>query len=232
MREFSRRKLFSRATIAPFAGAILSTGARAGGAAGPTPAAGATPNDVQAQARERVRQRYFPDITLLTQDGKRVRFYDDLIKDKIVTINFFFCHCKDVCPLVTYNLAKVQKLLGDRVGRDIFMNSITLKPQEDTPGELKNFMKQFDVNPVGWTFLTGKPEDIERLRKRLGFTNPDPKLDKDADQHIGNVRYGNEPLMLWGACPGMAKPSFIAESISWMIRPETKLVIGKRSADL
>ena len=223
MHHLSRRELLSLATMAPFAGAILSTGAAAG-----IRAARATPADLQAQARERVRQRYFPDVTLFTQNGNRVRFYDDLIKDKIVTINFFFSNCEEICPLVTANLVKVQKLLGDRVGREIFMNSITLKPEEDTPGVLKKFMKKFNANPEGWTFLTGKPNDIERLRISLGFTNPDPQLDKDKNQHIGNVRYGNEPLMLWGACPGMAHPSFIAESVSWMIRPETKLVVAKR----
>ena len=220
MHDMSRRELLSLATMAPFAGGILSTAAAAG--------TRATPADAQAEARERVRQRYFPDVTLLTQDGKRVRFYDDLIKDKIVTINFFFSHCVDVCPLVTANLVKVQKLLGDRVGREIFMNSITLKPEEDTPGVLKKFMETFNAKPEGWTFLTGKPGDIELLRRSLGFTNPDPRLDKDSNEHIGNVRYGNEPLMLWGACPGMAHVSFIAESISWMIRPETKLAIAKR----
>ena len=223
MHELSRRELLGLATIAPFAGGILSMAA-----AGRTWPGPATPSDVQAQARERVRQRYFPNITLYTQDGNRVRLYDDLIKDKVVTINFFFSHCEEICPLVTANLAKVQKLLGDRVGREIFMNSITLKPEEDTPDVLKEFMETFHANPRGWTFLTGKPDDIERLRISLGFTNPDPRLDKDKDQHIGNVRYGNEPLMLWAACPGMARPAFIAESISWVIRPETKLVTARR----
>src|SRR5262249_3195909 len=76
----------------------------------------------------------------------------------------------------------------------------------------------------GWTFLTGKPADIESLRKAVGFTYPDPAIDKDKTQHIGNVRYGNEPLMLWAACPGMAHASFIAASISWMVHPENNRV--------
>ncbi len=184
--------------------------------------------DPQAEARENIRKRYFPNITLQTQDGRNVRFYDDLVKDRIVTINFFYSHCDEVCPLVTANLARVQRLLGDRVGRDIFMNSITLKPEEDNPATLKKYMVSFNAKPEGWTFLTGKPNDIEFLRKSLGFTYPDPAIDKDKTQHIGNVRYGNEPLMLWGACPGMAHAPFIAESISWMIRPETKVAIAKR----
>jgi len=194
--------------MAPLAGGILSDSA----------AAAATVGETQADARERIRSRYFPDITLRTQDNRPVRFYQDLIKDKIVTINFFYARCEGVCPIITANLVKVQKLLGDRMGREIFMNSITLKPEEDSPDTLKEYAKMHNVKP-GWTFLTGKPEDIERLRKSLGFTNPVRAVDKDKEQHIGNVRYGNEPLMLWAACPGMAHAEWIAESISWVIRP-------------
>jgi protein SCO1/2 len=76
----------------------------------------------------------------------------------------------------------------------------------------------------GWTFLTGKLDDIEKLRKGIGFSYPDPAIDKDKTQHIGNVRYGNEPLMLWAACPGMGHAQWVAESISWMINPEVNRV--------
>jgi protein SCO1/2 len=196
------------AAISPVAGAVLSSQARAA----------TTGVDASAAARERIRQRYFPDIILTNQDGKKFRFYEDIVKDRIVTINFFFSKCQDVCPLVTHNLTRVHKLLGNKVGREIFMNSFSLKPEEDTPRALRDFVKEHGAPKAGWNFFTGKPADLERLRRSLGFTNPDPKLDQDINQHIGNVRYGNERLMLWAACPGMANPEFIAESVSWMIR--------------
>jgi protein SCO1/2 len=202
MHDPSRRKLLGLAAAVPFAGRLL-----AGDSAGP--------EELQAAARERIHRRYFPDIVLRTQDNKKVRFYEDLIKDKIVTINFFYAKCDGVCPGITANLVKVQKLLGDRVGRELFMYSITLKPEEDSPKVLKEYAEMYDMKP-GWTLLTGKPEDIELLRRSLGFTNPDPKLDKDKSQHTGNIRYGNEPLMEWAACPGLAHPEWIAESISWV----------------
>ena len=205
--DTSRRQLFRMVAAAPLAGAVLSGHADAA-------TKGAKMN---LSARERIRQRYFPDVVLQNQDGQKFRFYDDLLKNKVVTINFFFAKCQDICPLVTANLARVQKVLGDRVGRDIFMNSISLQPEQDTPAALKAFSKMHHAGP-GWNFLTGKPTDIERLRRSLGFTNPDPRLDQDVNQHIGNVRYGNERLMLWAACPGMADPHFIAESIAWVIR--------------
>jgi protein SCO1/2 len=145
-----------------------------------------------------------------------VRFYDDLVKDKVVTLNFFFAECDEICPTVMGNLAEVQRILGEKVGRDVFMYSVTLRPEEDTVNVLKHRRKMFGAGP-GWTFLTGKPDDIEKLRKGIGFTNPAPALDKDKTQHIGNVRYGNEPFMLWAACPGMAPPAFIAGSVSRVI---------------
>ena len=206
--DTSRRKLLSLAAMSPVAGALLSAEAR-----------GATVRpDSNTAARERIRQRYFPDVILTNQDGKKFRFYEDIVKDRIVTINFFFSKCQEICPLVTHNLTRVYKVLGDKVGREVFMNSFSLKPEEDTPKALRALVKEHGGERPGWNFFTGKPADLELLRRRLGFTNPDPKLDQDVNQHIGNIRYGNERLMLWGACPGMARPEFIAESITWMIR--------------
>ncbi|HEY6184639.1 MAG TPA: SCO family protein [Terriglobales bacterium] len=214
MYDLSRRKILGLGAMAPFAGSMLN--------ASDTRAA-PVDDDAQTAARERIRERYFPNVILRTQDNKKVRFYDDLIKGRIVTINFFYAKCEEVCPLITMNLVKVQKLLGERVGRDVVMNSITLKAETDTPAILKEYQEMHRIGP-GWNLLTGEPRDVELLRRSLGFINPDPRVDKDVTQHIGNVRYGNEPLMLWAACPGMAHAEWIAESISWVIRPETKLV--------
>ena len=177
--------------------------------------------------REAIRERYFPNVVLTTHLGKEVRFYDDLIKSKIVTINFMFTTCPKVCPRITENLVKVQKLLGHRVGRDIFMYSITLDPENDTSPVLKKYAKIHHVG-AGWLFLTGKPDDIELLRRKLGFTYTNPQRDKDKEKHIGNVRYGNEPLQLWAACPGLAHAEWIAESISWVDWPKNRLA-GRRS---
>ena len=110
---------------------------------------------------------YFPNVPLVTQDGQTVRLYDDLIKDKIVLINFIYASCKEVCPLVTARMAQLQKALGDHVGRDIFLYSISLDPLHDTPAVLKQHAEAFHAGP-GWLFLTGKPEDIAIVRYKLG----------------------------------------------------------------
>ena len=202
MSELNRRKLLALAAMTPIAAALP-----AGASATASAVAGAE------EARERIRKRYFPDVELLTQDNKSVRFYQDLVKGKIVLFNFFYAHCEGICPLVTANLVRVQKLLGERVGRDIFINSITLKPAEDTPQALKEYADMHGIKP-GWALLTGKPPDVERLRRSLGFTNLEPLLDRDKSQHIGNIRYGSEPLMQWTAIPGMTTPESIAKAIT------------------
>jgi protein SCO1/2 len=218
MGDLTRRNFVGRSALTALAGGLLTS--MPGGVLGQ-----AAQLDRKRFAnstlspREKIRQRYFPDVVLRTHLGKEVRFYEDLMKGKIVTINFVYASCEGVCPAIMTNLVKVQKLLGDRVGRDIFMYSFTLQPEKDTPQVLKEYAEMHGVKP-GWTFLTGKPADLELLRRRLGFTNPNPEQDKDKSNHIGNIRYGNEPLMLWAACPGLAHAKWIAESISWVIRPE------------
>jgi protein SCO1/2 len=216
MNALSRRDMLGMLGMAPLA---------AGGVArayGETSAAPAT-QTIGNKARRRLQEQHLPNLPLITHEGKRVLFYDDLVKNKNVSMNFFYANCEEICPLVMANLAKVQKLLGKQVGRDLFMYSFTLKPTEDTVEDLREHRKMLGAAP-GWTFLTGKPEDIETLRAAIGFKYPDPAIDKDKTQHIGNIRYGNEPLMLWSACPGMAHADWIAETLQWMIHPETDRV--------
>ena len=201
---------------APFAGALVARGET------PAPKSVVTDNS----ARERLREKHFPNLLLTTHEGKKVRFYDDLLKDKIVLLNFMYAKCEGICPGITSNLRREQKLLGSRVGRDVFMYSFTLKPEQDTPEKMAAYAKMHGTGP-GWLFLTGEPSDMELLRRKLGFTDPDPVLDADKSSHIGNVRYGNEALLRWGSCPGMSKPSWIVESLSWLERPKAGKGEGK-----
>lgn len=172
-------------------------------------------------SREQIRRRYFPDVMLTTHQGKRVRFYEDLVKDRCVMINFMYAHCTGICSPITMNLQRAQSLLQDRMGRDIFMYSFTLKPEEDTPSELADYVKSRRIQP-GWTFLTGEPDDLEHIRRAMGFVDPDPVRDADKTNHTGMVRYGNEGRMLWAAFPGMSRPEAIAKSMMWVAWPKGK----------
>ena len=211
MNDLNRRTMLGLLGAVPLVGGLL-TQVSAQTTKGISPTLGATAKS----SRELLAERSFPNVVLTTHEGKKVKFYDDLIKNKIVVFNFMYAKCEGVCPGITMNMARVQKLLGPRVGRDIFMYSITLKPEVDTPKILADYARMHHAGP-GWTFLTGKPIDIELVRQRQGFTNPDPVLDADKSQHIGMVRFGNEPMQWWAGCPGLARPEFIVKEIGLVL---------------
>jgi protein SCO1/2 len=157
-----------------------------------------------------------PDVQVLDQEGRSAGFYRDLVRGRVVLINFFYIHCQDgQCPLQTANLRRVQQLLGERAGREVFMYSITLQPEADRPRQLRRYVAAFEIGP-GWRFLTGRPADIELLRRRLGFVDPDPARDRDRANHTGVLRYGNEARRLWAATPALAEPEQIVSALSWV----------------
>jgi protein SCO1/2 len=164
--------------------------------------------------------QYYTNAILRTQDGTKVRFYDDLMKDRIVAINFIYTRCEEACPLTTANLVRVQKLLGERLGRDIFMYSVTLKPWEDDAARLKSYAKAHGAN---WTFLTADDYDVSTIRFRL-FRWDHPQLDFDLDQHTGMVRVINDRVDRWSMCPTLATPKQIVDAISW-VEPTKPLAV-------
>ncbi len=161
------------------------------------------------------RDGYFPNVVLTTHENGKVRFYDDLVRGKIVVFSMMYTTCDGRCPLYTANLLKVQKLLGEQVGQSVFLYSITLDPLVDTPKVLNQYVEAHGIG-AGWTFLTGKPADIELLRRRLGFVESDPALDSQKSAHTGLIRYGNEKLDRWSASPAMTNPTELVRYIRRM----------------
>lgn len=152
-------------------------------------------------------KNYFPNVPLTTQDGVTVHFYDDLIRGKIVAIDLIYTHCIDSCPLETARLAQVQKMLGDRVGKDIFFYSISIDPDNDTPGELKAYAEKYHAGP-GWLFLTGKKEDVELISKKIGlYSAPNPR---NRDGHTPSLLLGNEATGQWMRNAALDNPRFLA----------------------
>jgi protein SCO1/2 len=164
-------------------------------------------------AQSRWGEKYFTDIQLINQDGKTVHFYNDLIKGKIVAIYLFYTHCQYACPLETARLVEVQKMLGDRVGKDIFFYGISIDPKRDNPAALKAYMEKFHVGR-GWTFLTGKKEDIDFLSRKLGLYS-DPR--ESLDGHMPDLLIGNDPLGQWMRNSALDNPLFIARTIGEFI---------------
>ena len=158
-----------------------------------------------------------PNIPLLTHEGQTVRFYDDLIRGKVVAINMMYAECEGICPIATSNLVRVQELLGARVGRDVFLYSLTLQPELDTPQRLQEYAAMHGVQP-GWLFLTGARADLEQLRYRLGFFDPNPVVDGDKATHTGMVRIGNDVYDRWTSASALAAPEQIVATINHVDR--------------
>ena len=154
--------------------------------------------------------KYFPNTELITQDNQKVKFYDDLLKDRFVVINFMFTTCTGICPPMTANLSKVQKSLAEEVSKQVTMISISVDPTTDTPERLKEYANKFRVQP-GWYFLTGEKQNVELVSYKLGGFVKD-KNEHSAILVIGNVRTGE-----WVKLFALAKPSEIVAKITEML---------------
>ncbi len=143
-------------------------------------------------------EKYFSDVELINQDGEKMRFYSDVLKDKAVVINTFFTTCTGACPAINRNLEKVQEALGDRLGKDAFLISMSVDPETDTPARLKEYSRRFHARP-GWIFLTGKKENVDWALYKLG------QYVETKDGHTTIIIIGNEPKGHWKKALGQAK---------------------------
>ena len=181
-------------TCAAFVVAVAQTPARA--PRPPDPHAGHKP---EAQtADQSPAQKYFSDVKLVDQDGRTQRFYTDMLKSKTVIVNAFFTSCTSVCPPMNRNLEMVQEALGERLGRDVFIVSISVDPVTDTPPRLKAYAQRFHAKP-GWTFLTGEKQNVDWALYKLG------QYVESKDDHTTVIIIGNEATGLWKKAFGLAK---------------------------
>lgn len=151
-------------------------------------------------------QKYFTDVELVDQDGRKVRFYTDVLKGKTVIVNAFFTTCTSVCPPMNRNMEKIQEALGERVGRDVLLVSISVDPETDTPTRLKEYSKKFHARE-GWLFLTGKKENVDWALYKVG------QYVEDKQDHATVIIIGNEVTGLWKKALGMAKPAELIQIV-------------------
>ncbi len=168
---------------------------------------------------------YFPNIPLTAQDGRSFRFFDDLVKGKVVMINFIYTRCPDACPLETARLRQVQKLLGDRVGKDVFMYSISIDPENDTQEVLRAYAEKFKIGP-GWLFLRGREEDVTLLRKKLGMYDEGKQADNFKDHNISLI-IGNQKTGQWVKSSPFENSHVLATKVgswlhNWTLPPKEK----------
>jgi len=188
--------------------------ARAGGQAPGQNSAPPAPHDhshmTKTTAEESPAQKYFTDVELLNQDGKKVRFYSDVLKGKTVVVNAFFTTCTSVCPPMNRNMEKIQEVLGDRIGRDVFLVSMTVDPETDTPARIKDYAQKFHAGP-GWIFLTGKKENLDWALYKLG------QYVEQKDDHKTIFIIGNEPTGLWKKAFGMANVAELVQVVESVV---------------
>ena len=168
---------------------------------------------------------FYTNAELVTQDGKTVRFYDDLIKDRIVAINHIYTNCEGTCPISTAALVQVKKMLEERADSEVTLLTMTLKPWEDGPAELKGYA---EAHGAKWTFVTGSDYDLTTIRFRL-FNWEHPALDFNTEQHTGMVRIINDRQNRWSMCPTLARPSQIVDAIDWAM-PTKPLAVRQKAA--
>lgn len=170
----------------------------------------ATPGETPAH-------KYFTDVELINQNGEKMRFYSDLLQGKVVIINSFFATCQGSCLPLNQNLAKVQEVLGDRLGKDVYIVSISVDPTVDTPPNLKAYAKKLQARP-GWFFLTGPKENVDFALKKIG------QFVDDKQDHLNIFIIGNERTGLWKKAFGLAKSEELVKVVESVVndQPNTK----------
>lgn len=159
-------------------------------AAGGLPAAG-------QDAGSNPARNYFTDVALVDQDGRELRFYSDLLAGKKVVIGTFYTTCSGACPVLNKSMQKIQGWLGDRLGKDVVMLSITVDAARDTPPRMKEFARELGARP-GWHFLSGAPGNVDLALAKLGSAVEQP------EDHNNLIFVGNEPTGLWKKAFGLA----------------------------
>ena len=159
---------------------------------------------------------YFPNYELQAHTGETLRFFDDVIKDKVVAVNFIFTTCKDVCPMETARMVSVYKIMGDRVGSDVFFYSITIDPENDTVDVLRDYAERFGVDGENWKFLTGKKEEIDAIREKFGLYG-DPLEEQDLSNHNINLMLGNQATGHWVRRSPFENPYILSNQLgAWL----------------
>jgi protein SCO1/2 len=162
-------------------------------------------------------QKYFTYTVLINQDGEKMRFYSDLLKGKTVIIDSFFATCQGSCLPMNRNLEKVQEALGDRLGKDAYILSISVDSTVDTPPLLKAYAKKLNARP-GWYFLTGDKASVDFVLKKLG------QAVDDKQDHLNIFIIGNERTGLWKKAFGLAKSEELVKVVESVIndKPTTQ----------
>lgn len=150
-----------------------------------------------------------PDIEVVNQDGRHVRFNSQVVDGRIAIVTGFFTNCSSMCPFTQEKLAQVAKLLGPRLGKDVVIVSVSVDPENDTPTRMKDWGEKFHIGP-GWTLLSGNRAEVDTLLKSLGLFVELRQRHQSALM-IGSAATGWVRISSWTPSEKLAK---LAESMS------------------
>ena len=174
--------------------------------------AGSTPAD-KAAAEAKARD-YFSNVELVDQNGRSLKFYDEVLKDNIVVISFIFTNCQSACPLMTRNLTMIRDMLGEDERRAIQFVSISIDPLRDTPSAMKEFAQKHDADNGGWLWLTGQPDDVSFVTKRLGSYTDDPEA------HTTTLLAANVRNAHWTKIPPNVPPNGVVARLRLLVEED------------
>jgi len=152
-----------------------------------------------------------PDVVLRDQEGREVRFYSDLIKDKVVVLSFFYTSCAYTCGLQGRTLSRLQSLLGERLGKSVFLVSVTIDPAKDDPFKLKAWGQRYNLQP-GWTLVTGEEAEMNKIL--LPFIGTPAGV----GMHFPATFIGNDSKHLWTNAAGVLTPENLLDAIDFITR--------------
>ncbi len=170
--------------------------------------------DADRAAAEEKARKYFTNLEVIDQDGRKLQFYDDVLKDKVVAINFIFTNCQGACPLMTRHLTLVRDLLGPDVGNEIHFVSVSIDPVRDTPAAMKEFAQTHDADQEYWRFVTGIPENLEYIVKKLGQYND------DVEAHSTLLLAANVRTAHWTKIPPNVPPNGVVERLRMLVEED------------
>ncbi len=180
-------------------------------ASAPAAAGNATADKADAEAKAR---DYFSNVELVDQNGERLKFYDEVLKDNVVVISFIFTNCQSACPLMTRNLTMIRDMLREDERRAIRFISISIDPLRDTPSAMKEFAQKHDADIDGWLWLTGQPDDVNYITKRLGSYTDDPEM------HTTTLLAANVPNAHWTKIEPNVPPNGVVARLRLLVEED------------
>ena len=152
-----------------------------------------------------------PDVELRDQEGRKVQFYTDLIKDKVIVLSFFYTNCSYTCTIQGRTFSKLQTLLGERLGKSVFLISVTTDPVNDKPTNLKTWAKRYDAR-TGWTLVTGEKAEMSKLLAPFTGTPA------GGGMHLPVTFVANAGTGRWTSAAGIFAPEDLLKAVEFVTR--------------